>query len=149
MWKPLKWGRQLIRERCAPLELQHMFGYQYPHLLCLTLFNIPVPYISIPLSPLPNFYLTSTSSSCLCRSSFPLFPSPLCLVKWLVMERDSGNESGHDERLRDLLQHYIGLPSGFFFLSPFSSAPVSLDAATITLLLPSHLCNTNWCNSSL
>lgn len=46
MWKPLKWGRQLIRERCAALRLQHMFGSQHSYFLGLTLFNISVPYIS-------------------------------------------------------------------------------------------------------
>lgn len=101
MWKPLQWGQQLIRERCAPPELQHMFGYQYLYLLCLTLFNIPVPCTSGRPPPL-LFYLTPPKASCLRpSSSFPL--APLCLVKCLERDLDGGNESGHDEMLRDLL----------------------------------------------
>lgn len=56
MWEPLKWGQKLIRERCAPLEIQHMFGSQCPYLLCLTLLNIPVPY----MTPLHTHTHTST-----------------------------------------------------------------------------------------
>lgn len=150
MWKPLKRGRQLIRERCAPLELQHMFGSQYPYLLCLTLFNIPVPSISGGPPP-PHFYLTSTTFSSLCRSSsffpsLPVSPVPGKVIgegsawwKWKWPWRKAEGSA--------VTLHWIPL---CFFLHHFPLClPVSLHTTAIILLFPSHLRNSRWCNPSL
>lgn len=90
----------MIRERCAALRLQHMLGSQYSYLLGFTLFNISVPYTSGG----PHALLTSTtlffSSSSSFRPSLPVSPVP---GKVIGKVQRGGNESGHDERLKDLL----------------------------------------------
>ncbi len=116
-----------------------------PSLTFLCPLSLEDPTTSIVFLKLCNLFCFWPSSSFLASLSL----SPLCLVKWLERDQHGGNESGHDERLRDMLKHYIGSPCVFFLpLFPLR-LPVSLHTATIILLFPSHLRNSRWCNPSL
>lgn len=112
----------------------------------------PLKHLCAPVSPEvptpPHFCLTSTFFH-FCPSPSLSLSLPMCLLKWLGKFSVWWKWKWPWRKAEGSAATLHRIPSCFFF-SPFLIfSHVSLHSPTITLLFPSYLLNSSWCNPSI